>query len=655
MRALMLATILAIAAAAARAEVTPQHPLDPLSRAELTTAVAVLKAADHVGPATRFTFIKLAEPPKAAVRAWHPGAPLTRKAFVMLGEGPQTYEAVVDLGASKLESWRKVEGVQPSILLEETQNLNDVLRADEGWQAAMRKRGIEQFDKIQCMPFSAGYFAVPEEEGHRLIRSECYDGRATPNYWSQPIEGVVATVDLNAKRVVKLIDTGVVPIPPAAEYDPDATANAAGGSATSAVVAKPVADIAINGSEVTWQNWRFRVRMDPRLGIVISTVGINDQGKLRAVMYEGHLSEIFVPYMDPTPGWYFRTYMDAGEYGAGKLASSLVPGGDCPADAVFLSDWLADGHGVPQERPRIICIFERTTGEIAWRHYDFISDRTVSIPGRELVVRWIATVGNYDYVFDWKFAPSGTIRIAIGATGIDEVKGVAAERYGDGPNPDAAYGTFIASHTVGTNHDHFFCFKLDLDIDGTRNSFETARLKKVRLDGDSLRKSLWVVQPTTAKVETQAKLGEDMEQPSLWRVINPGVKDASGYPVGYQLIPGHVTEDMLDPDDHPRERAGFADHELWVTPYTPDQAAAGLYPNQSKGGDGLPRWTKQNRSIADTDIVLWYTIGFHHAPLPEDWPVLPTMWHEFMLKPSGFFDHNPTIAPAPPKGAVAHN
>src|SRR5262249_35290626 len=102
---------------------------------------------------------------------------------------------------------------------------------------------------------------------------------------------------------------------------------------------------------------------------------------------------------------------------------------------------------------------------------------------------------------------------------------------------------------------------------------------------------------------------------------------------------------LLSPDDFPLKRAGFIAHTLWVTAYSPDERwAGGDYPNQAKGGDGLPAWTQANRSIENADVVLWYTLGFHHVVRPEDWPTMPTAVHGFSLRPFGFFPRNPALA-----------
>ena len=81
---------------------------------------------------------------------------------------------------------------------------------------------------------------------------------------------------------------------------------------------------------------------------------------------------------------------------------------------------------------------------------------------------------------------------------------------------------------------------------------------------------------------------------------------------------------------------------MWVTPFNAaEYFAAGDYPNQSQGGDGISKWTQENRNIEDTDIVFWYTMGHTHIPRPEDYPVMPAAYIGFLLKPLGFFNQNP--------------
>ena len=644
MRAAASVFLLLASAVASLAADPVRHPLDPLTADEMSTVVAALRDDGKIDDSARFAHVLLSEPPKKTVLDWKPGDEIPRRALAIVRKGRETFEAVVDVAGKKVLAWQAKPGVQPSFLMEEFLGIADIVKRDPGWQAAMRKRGIESFDRVFCAPLSPGWYAIATEENRRLVRSTCFDTSDTKNFWGRPIENLVAVVDLDEKRIFKLEDGGVVPVPrPAVDYDEKATGKRLDRKPIATGYAKE-SGIAIDGSEVRWHRWRLHVRTDPRAGLVLSLVRFQDGDRLRSVLYEGSLSEIFVPYSDPSVAWYFRTYLDAGEYGAGKLAVPLVEGTDCPPNAIYLSDVLADDTGRPQLRKNVACVFERESGDVAWRHYDLVSDSTESRRARDLVVRQIAAVGNYDYVFDWTFREDGTIKVGVGATGIAEVKGVAPKNATEeGGAAAAAYGRFIDDHLVATNHDHFLCFRLDVDVDGAENSFVEDVLS-AHPPKNGPRKSIWTTETKTVKREQDARLHMSMENPALWRVVNPRVIDREGYPVSYELMPGHNAMSILSPQDFPTKRAGFANYMLWVTPYAPGERwAAGDYPNRSRGGDGLPAWTKPNRSIENTDVVLWYTAGFHHVVRPEDWPVMPTSTHEFELRAFGFFDRNPAL------------
>lgn len=623
------------------------HPMDPLTTEEISAVTRTLAKENLVGATDLYSLITLEEPPKEDVLKWKPGDPVSRLAFAIVKKGPETFEAIVDTIGGKVLSWKQVEDVQTGLLPTVEWNLvQTIVRGNQEWQAAARKRGIENFREVICVPNTVGYFGLAEEEGHRLVKAVCYSTSGSDNYWGRPIEGLIAVVDLNARELVKLIDTGVVPVPTApADFDQNSVGSLREPPNPISIEQSEGPSFKVAGHVVDWQKWQFHFRMDPRVGSVVSLVRYNDTGNLRSILYEGSLSEMFIPYMDPDVGWYFRTFMDAGEEGMGRMAVVLQPGLDCPPNAVFFDAAFADDQGKPYTQANAACLFERYAGDIAWRHYDSVTGQNEVRRQTDLVLRSISSVGNYDYIFDWIFRQDGTIKIALGATGIPLVKAVGSRTLAEDQNGlDTAYGHQVAENTVAINHDHFISYRLDLDVDGQQNSFVYEPLTPETLDGRSPRKSIWVLDSRTAATEADAKLQINIQHPALWRVINPNVIGPMGYPVSYQLEPQANAVSLLSPDDFPQQRAGFTDFNLWVTPYNPQERyAAGTYPNQSKGGDGLPAWTSANRPIQNTDLVLWYTLGFHHVVRAEDWPVLPTTWSEFEIRPFDFFQRNPAL------------
>jgi primary-amine oxidase len=412
------------------------------------------------------------------------------------------------------------------------------------------------------------------------------------------------------------------------------------------------AHAAVEDGVVRWGQWSFHYRLDRRGGLIVSLLRYRDGERERLVLYRGSLAEMFVPYMDPDPNWAFRAWFDVGENDFGFMASPLKPAIDCPAGAAFLDAVLADSRGEARLGKSVICLFERDTSAPLWRPAEGATASTAGHPATELVLRTIESLGNYDYIIDWALTEAGMVRIEVGATGIVMVKGVAAQTMSDASAAkDTQSGTLVAPNLVAVNHDHFLSFRLDLDIDGAQNTLVRQKLKPEPLaEHGAGGRSLWRVteEPVT---EEGAIAGAGHGEAESWRIVNPNVANALGQHPGYELRLGHTATSLLAPEDPAQRRAGFSGAPLWVTAYDPAELyAAGPYPNQSQGGDGLPAHAARHRPVDNADIVLWATLGFHHVPRPEDWPVMPTQWHSLSLVPAGFFARNPSIEP--PRGSA---
>jgi primary-amine oxidase len=546
-------------------------------------------------------------------------------------------EVEVDLTMRRVASVTRRESVQGALTLTEYMEGAKLALAHPEFQAGLRKRGvIPDAEKVMCGPFSAGWFDLPEYQGKRLIKVLCFDiQRSTTNLFGWPIEGLSALVDLRAREVVRVVDDGVVPVN-------DGNHNFTGDSASEA---RPdTTHFRVAGHEVSWGNWRFHVRLDGRVGSVVSLARWDDAGRIRSVLYQGYISEMFVPYMDPDYGWYSRTYFDTGEYGAGVLATPLKPGIDCPATARFLPAVLSDDRGEPFTTPNALCIFERKLGEPQWRHAEVINGTYAGRPGVELVVRMATTIGNYDYLYDWVFNQAAEIEVRVGATGIVALKGVPSQRMADSTaQADTRTGRLVAPGLVAVNHDHYFNFRLDLDVDGPENSYRRDVLERVHLPPGSARRSLYMVRPEFPGTE-KTVLAHAGHGPAKLRVVNEREINAVGNPVSYELVYSNHGRLLLDPEDAPARRARFLEHDVWVTPYHPSERyAGGDYIFASREAAGLPVWTERDRPIRAKDIVVWVNLGMHHIPRAEDMPVMPMVWHSFRLRPNDFFNRNPAV------------
>ena len=628
---------------------TSAHPLDPLTADEIRSSVTVVRESGRVSDGVLFAMVTLDEPSREVLAAHTPGDPVDRRVRLTILPGPEASvtEVVVALATGEIVEWTAHPGMRPALLFDDSYRAILALRDHPQWQEAMRLRGITDFEKVQIDPWPTGNFGNPLEDDRRIARClSYYREEPSDNGYARPVEGVLATVDAARGEVLEVLDFGVVPLPPdKGSYLPEDNEPVRTGLLPLDIVQSEGPSFTLDGNLLTWQHWTMRVAMEPLEGLVLRSIGYHD-GDLRTVLHRAAISEMVVPYGDPGPMHGWKNAFDVGEWGLGRMANSLTLGCDCLGEITYMDAVFASEHGTPYVVENAVCIHEEDYG-ILWKHNDMNTSRTEVRRSRRLVVSSIATVGNYEYGFYWYFYLDGTIQLEVKLTGIMSTMAL-------GPDEQPAYGA-VVGHGVGAPfHQHLFCARLDLAVDGPVNEayevcFETVPHGEDNPWGNAFRQR-------TERLESElgARRNVDPATSRHWRFVNPTSINGLGRPVAYKLVPGSTPTLMAQPDSSIGRRAGFARHNLWVTPYASDERrAAGDYPNQHVGGDGLPRWTAEDRSLVDTELVAWYTFGISHAPRPEDWPVMPVEYCGFQLIPVGFFDRNPTLD-LPPSAEHCH-
>jgi primary-amine oxidase len=635
-------------------DVRVNHPLEPLSADEIGAAAELLRAAKGLTPTARFVFVELHEPPKAAVLGWSAGDdPLPREAHVVLYERTDrtTYDAVVSLTDGTVLSWVAVPGVQAPIMAEEFDACEEIVQRDPRWQEAMRKRGVEDFSLTMIDPWASSWTGPEDDPAARRIARPLTWLRSAQgeNGYARPVEGLIALVDLDAGEVVEVIDHGVVPFPPLPGnydepwlFDDDNVPAVAGHRDDPKPIEITQPDgpsFTVDGHAVSWQRWQLRIGFTPREGLVLHQVGYAG----RPIMYRASLAEMYVPYGDPAPTHRFKNVFDQGEYGVGWLANSLMLGCDCVGHIHYFDGVVNDNDGGATTIPNAVCMHEEDAG-IGWKHTDFRTGAMQVRRRRRLVISTIVTVGNYEYGYFWYLYTDGTMEYEVKLTGIISTAAIAVDE-------KPKHGTLVAPGLYGPHHQHFFCVRLDMTVDGVANRVVEVDSQPSAPGPDNPHGNGWETVSTVLASETGAARDTDASRARYWKVESAERRSALGAPTAYALMPGGNVPPMYSPEALFAPRSGFTEHQLWVTAHDDTQRfAAGDYPNQHPGGQGLPTYGATDRPLDGEDVVVWYTFGAHHVVRPEDWPVMPVSTVGFMLKPSGFFDGNPALDMPPSHG-----
>jgi primary-amine oxidase len=615
------------------------HPLEPLTAEEVQQVVTVLSQNGKVNPTTRFVSISLKEPDKKLVHHFSVLSPPDREAFAVLFDNARNSccEASVSLTKKTLISWKYIPDVQPTMTIDEQAECEQAVLASAEFKAALlRHCGTDDTSLVMVDIWSAGNYGSSEDSTLRLARPLCFlRTDPTENGYARPIEGLRPVVDLNSMKVIRIEEYGVRALPPnAGNYAAARVPNQRTDIKPLEITQPDGPSFDVDGYEVSWQKWSLVIGFNAREGLTLHHLRYNDEGQDRSILYRASLTEMVVPYGDPGPTQRRKNAFDVGEYGMGMCANSLELGCDCLGLIRYFDAHLCNSRGEPCTIKNAVCMHEEDFG-ILWKH----TDRRLNTPevrrSRRLVISSVSTVENYEYGFFWYLYQDGNIQFEIKLTGILSMGALA-------PDEAPRYGSLVAPQLYAPNHQHFFNVRLDFDLDGPANMVQQVDVVPEAIDEHNPFENAFAAAATPLQSEKQSRANLNLETARTWRIVNPSVLNAVGQPVAYKFMPGDNCFPMASKAAWWRKRAGFVDHHVWVTPYREDENfAAGDYPNQSRGGDGLIRWTEQNRAIENTDIVFWYTFGHTHIPRPEDYPVMPTAYIGFLLKPNGFFTQNP--------------
>jgi primary-amine oxidase len=290
------------------------HPLDPLNPAEIDQIRLIIQKSHLASfPNLTFHFVDVEEPEKEDVLKWLSSSKEirpNRQAKVVVRTKGETYELIVDLTIGSIISDQVYTGYgYPPLTFSELFRASKLPLKYPKFKKSILRRGLN-LSEVSCVPFTVGWFG--EHITKRTLKIASFYRGGSVNVFARPIQGISIIVDVDSMKIIKYTDRLRAPVPKAEGTDFQSTK----GKPNSTTCNITNGGFSIEGQMVKWGNWNFHVAFNARAGVIISTASIFDERKrkFRSVLYRGHVSETFVPYMDPTSEWYFRTFMDIGEF-----------------------------------------------------------------------------------------------------------------------------------------------------------------------------------------------------------------------------------------------------------------------------------------------------------------------------------------------------
>ncbi|XP_042360989.1 retina-specific copper amine oxidase [Plectropomus leopardus] len=394
----------------------------------------------------------------------------------------------------------------------------------------------------------------------------------------------------------------------------------------------------ISNNQVLYLDWSFAFGLSALTGMRVFDVRFKGE----RIVYELSVQEAMSVYGSITPGMMMTKFLDT-SIGIGRFAHELVRGVDCPYEATFVDTYRYIDVPAPVRFRNSICIFEHNMGQPLRRHFsDFFHNTYGGMVNSALVFRTITAIGNYDYMWDFIFYQSGSVEAKVHATGY-----ISSSYLVDG---NLKYGHQVAEKVLGNIHTHFINFKVDMDVLGVNNFFQTKDMQYVNVSLPWMPDRYAMVPQLVEnqlKTEKEAALRYGTKTPRYLHIAS-NKTNRWGHQRSYRLQVFSFTGDHL-PESEPEERAmSWARYKVAITTHKDlEQTSSSLYSQNNIWSPAVDfsKYIEDNESIEDKDLVAWITTGFLHIPHSEDIPNTVTVGNGggVLLRPHNYFNEDPSI------------
>ncbi|KAL9982197.1 hypothetical protein ACROYT_G011009 [Oculina patagonica] len=398
----------------------------------------------------------------------------------------------------------------------------------------------------------------------------------------------------------------------------------------------------VSGRHVEYMGWSFDFRSRTSSGIQI----FNIKFKGDTIVYELSVQEAEAFYSGWSPKPLHTNYLDAA-WNMGSMTFELLRGVDCPNTATFFDVIHFVGRKDPAKYKNAICLFEQDMGVPLRRHYDTNFNGGYNfyggMPGSALILRTVATTYNYDYVFDYIFYPNGVMEVRSSASGFPQTSFYTVD--------EEPYSNQIHPKMAGSLHDHIFNYKVDIDVFGTKQSYETIEVGLQNITNPWFPEDYHlqkVLHRRLHKNETEAVYHYTFDKPTCMNFFNKDNVNSYGLHRGYRVQIRDMMKQMY-PESWPVVRgAAWSLNQMTVTKQKDKEEKSSSIYNQQDMVDPVLDFSQyvDGENIEDEDLVAWVTMGMMHIPHSEDIPntATPGSSASFLLRPFNYFDEDPSMA-----------